>query len=1092
MIRFLYRANSEKTRALLIDSIRADLDTGGKAILLVPEQETVSAERRMLEALPPSAQLSFEVLNFSRLANRVFRTVGGLSYRVATPAVSALLMWRALVELSPLFKQYSASAVKDTALCELMMQTEAQCKTSCVSADDLLQAAEALPEGEPLRDKLTDIGLTLSTFEQRLGERFDNAQDELTRLGAILGKEGKALFGDTHIYIDSFTDFTAQELGVLHALFAAAPSVSVTFPLKDPRETGIHLASVIDTHKKLLRMAKELSLRVFFEENDDMRPDTALSYLSHNLFDMTAEPAPLSMSEAGEVTLCECASPFEEATAAAAAIQRLVRDGCRYRDITVVVRDVSAWNGILDAALEKEGVPFFISEKRDITVYPLIKLILGALRIKLRGWRDEDVMGYLKTGLCGIDADDVNLFEEYVNVWHPRGEKAYTRADFSKNPDGYAVKISDRGTHILAGANRTREKMVAPLLAFFEAMDKAKNATDLCRALYQFLIDLHIPETLKEQASERLQAGERREAQELSRLYGIAVDAMEEISNAIGDKRLTVAEFADALKLVFARTDIGTIPTSADEVTIGSASMLRTDHPRFVLILGLNEGIFPQTVSSDGLFGDAEKKKLAELGVEFPSDSAKLACDELFYLYRAVSAPREGLHLYYATTTTDGKALSPSIAIDRLNALFPRLEKHLFAAEDPIDRIFTPAGAMEALNELPTSTKNEVLELLVQNGVAAAHGLRRPVVESDAHVSEKTANRLFAKGRFNPTHLESFSSCRFAYYCSKVLRLREEPGDTMSSAGVGNFIHHVLEHIMLTVQREKLPFSAYGNEKQAQMVREICEKYRKELEESGNELTPRATALLARLGVLAKLIVSGLFAEFSDSLFTPAFLELDLNAIGERPVVTLKNGTEIPLSGKADRVDFWQDEKGHAYLRVADYKTGTRSFDAEDIAKGFCLQMPLYLLALCRGDHKELCHRLNLPEDTVFHPAGVSYLSSAIGTENTESRRPQQDAMQDAVERLSREGLVLADTEVQHAMSLSGNKAILGGGRSKSKRALSTEEFDDLFVTLENTIADIATCMKKGDAEAHPRPHGGRTPCEYCAFSAVCRTAQKN
>jgi ATP-dependent helicase/nuclease subunit B len=221
-------------------------------------------------------------------------------------------------------------------------------------------------------------------------------------------------------------------------------------------------------------------------------------------------------------------------------------------------------------------------------------------------------------------------------------------------------------------------------------------------------------------------------------------------------------------------------------------------------------------------------------------------------------------------------------------------------------------------------------------------------------------------------------------------------------------------------------------------------------------------------------------------------LELDLNAIGERPVVTLKNGTEIPLSGKADRVDFWQDEKGHAYLRVADYKTGTRSFDAEDIAKGFCLQMPLYLLALCRGDHKELCRRLNLPEDTVFHPAGVSYLSSAIGTENTESRRPQQDAMQDAVERLSREGLVLADTEVQHAMSLSGNKAILGGGRSKSKRALSTEEFDDLFVTLENTIADIATCMKKGDAEAHPRPHGGRTPCEYCAFSAVCRTAQKN
>jgi ATP-dependent helicase/nuclease subunit B len=69
-------------------------------------------------------------------------------------------------------------------------------------------------------------------------------------------------------------------------------------------------------------------------------------------------------------------------------------------------------------------------------------LILEALRIKLRGWRDEDVMGYLKTGLCGVTADDVNLFEEYVNVWHPRGEKAYNGAPFSKNPDGYESQFA--------------------------------------------------------------------------------------------------------------------------------------------------------------------------------------------------------------------------------------------------------------------------------------------------------------------------------------------------------------------------------------------------------------------------------------------------------------------------------------------------------------------------------------------------------------------------------------------------------------------------------------------------------------------------
>ena len=81
MIRFLYGAGSAETRGRLEASIREDLASGAKALLIVPEQETVSVERRMLETLPASAQLSFEVLNFSRLANRTFRTLGGLSYR---------------------------------------------------------------------------------------------------------------------------------------------------------------------------------------------------------------------------------------------------------------------------------------------------------------------------------------------------------------------------------------------------------------------------------------------------------------------------------------------------------------------------------------------------------------------------------------------------------------------------------------------------------------------------------------------------------------------------------------------------------------------------------------------------------------------------------------------------------------------------------------------------------------------------------------------------------------------------------------------------------------------------------------------------
>ena len=54
----------------------ADVRSGRRAFLIVPEQQTVDVERTIAGQLPPSAQLYIEALNFSRLANRVFRERG--------------------------------------------------------------------------------------------------------------------------------------------------------------------------------------------------------------------------------------------------------------------------------------------------------------------------------------------------------------------------------------------------------------------------------------------------------------------------------------------------------------------------------------------------------------------------------------------------------------------------------------------------------------------------------------------------------------------------------------------------------------------------------------------------------------------------------------------------------------------------------------------------------------------------------------------------------------------------------------------------------------------------------------------------------
>ena len=86
-----------------------------KCVLLVPEQETLSAEAEMALTLSPSFPLFLEVTNFSRLANTVFRKLGGVCYRYANDAAEALLMWKSLDALAPLLHvpRSDASAVEE-------------------------------------------------------------------------------------------------------------------------------------------------------------------------------------------------------------------------------------------------------------------------------------------------------------------------------------------------------------------------------------------------------------------------------------------------------------------------------------------------------------------------------------------------------------------------------------------------------------------------------------------------------------------------------------------------------------------------------------------------------------------------------------------------------------------------------------------------------------------------------------------------------------------------------------------------------------------------------------------------------------------
>ncbi len=106
MIRFVYGADADAKSKYLTELIAHDASVGIRSFLIVPEQFAVSSERLILSELQPSAQLTVEVLNFTRLYDRVCREYGGLCYNYVTSPLRYVLMWENLRQLSPLLRVY--------------------------------------------------------------------------------------------------------------------------------------------------------------------------------------------------------------------------------------------------------------------------------------------------------------------------------------------------------------------------------------------------------------------------------------------------------------------------------------------------------------------------------------------------------------------------------------------------------------------------------------------------------------------------------------------------------------------------------------------------------------------------------------------------------------------------------------------------------------------------------------------------------------------------------------------------------------------------------------------------------------------------
>ena len=1086
MLQLLLGGSGSGKTTLLYQRIRARAEKGEKSILLVPEQFTSSTEGRIYRELGDALSGMVESFSFTSLAEKILSTEGGAAVQTLSDAGRAVLVRRALEELQDNVHYYHRHR-RSAAFCQMAAQTIDELKSAGLSGQQLAQLAGACGAES---GKLSELALIFQGYETLLARSGMDPSDRLELAGARL-EEALArhslpeFLRDRAVFIDEFDTFNAPKKRLLGAMLAALPSVTVALcddgaPLL-PGDLSL-FSGAKQVAAQLRQLARKNGAEVAVPQllRKDLRHRNAPGLAA--VAELLETGSCTADAPAGEVRLFAAPSREEEARAAAGAIRRLMRQGVRCGKIAVVCRDIAKYRAAVRYEFRMAEIPLYCDEPTTPEFSAPATAVRALLEIARGADLTENLTTLAKTGLCALSEEQVCALENYAYTWAPTA--AAWREKFERSPKGFGEQeLTEEDLRNRERAEHARALLVGAVDAF-RAKVRGVNAEAISRAVYFCLKTLGAEEQQAAQVK-AIRAGRGiPAAEEAAREWNVVMGLLNEMAHLLGEQTVTVAEYEDLFGLLLRSSDLGHIPQTLDAVVLASAGKMRLDAPDYVFVLGLAEGEFPAVPGEVGLLTHADRDALMAQEIDLPDCFENRVVREQVCFYKALTAPARGLWLSWPKGQGQTLCAALEPIVEALEPAPPELALPDLAA--------TPADGLDCLGggwPLTGTERASLTEALRTPGGEEPEGLkllRRMADASPRQVSDLDAleELLGRRLRISPSQLEKYYTCRYGYFLQYVLGLRPRRRAELSADQSGSLMHWVLQMALdpdpapdNPCAAMLAPFIELDDDAMAELAGLLVDEYaRRYLPED----TARFAYLLSRLKKSMASLLCYLRDEQRQSSFRPVACELKIGSGGDgvrAQTYHLSDGRTVQLVGTVDRADEWVEEDGTRWVRVVDYKTGSKKLDLKEVYCGLDCQMLFYLFSLTRDGSGRF---------TGAEPAGVLYLLADPAPENT----TRANAVRSVEYKL--DGLVRDEQKLFRAMDADETGrylpfSYLRGVPSpyqKDKRADSAK-LDRIRLHLDDLVTRMGEQLYGGQIAAEPLVTG-RSPCLWCDYSFIC------
>jgi len=1079
-------------------------------LIVVPDQFTMQTQLEMVRRHPNKGILNIDVLSFGRLSHRVFEEVGGNDKPVLDDTGKSLVLRRVAAGVEDslgvmkrnIRRPGYISEVK-SALSEFMQYG--------LGTKDVEKLCAYAAKRNALAYKLKDLHLLYEGFLNYINERYITTEETLDILRRMLSRS-KVVKGSVIVF-DGFTGFTPVQYNVIQELMLQAQEVIVTVTM-GARED----AYVLEGEKKLFHLSKktirdldrrcreagvkrEKDVRITDKVVYRYKNNAGLSHLEQELF---RYPYHEYQGEQNSIHIFEVSNPKEELRQTCLEIRRLVRerDYC-YRDIAVVTGDLERYGFLAREMFARFGIPFYLDQTNKLVLNPFVEFIRSALLVVIQEYSYEAVFHFLRCGMAGVTPDETDRLENYCLTMGIRGKKAWN-SKFTRR-----MKRQEEEASELEELNAVREKivlMLEPLM--MKKAEKKATGKELVQALYEFIVKASIEEKLYEYEQYFTKQGDLVKAKEYAQIYRLVMELLEQICGLLGDEELEIKEFADILDAGFAEIKVGTIPQNVDKVVIGDIERTRLCEVKALFFMGVNDGIIPKSGGTGGIISDIDREFLQESEYELAPTPRQQMYIQRLYLYLMMTKPTELLYLSYAKVDNEGKSIRPAYLINIVTRLFPDIEIAQPQLRSMEEQIESPQDALAYLVTLlrryaaddigedrrffitlyDTYVRNEKYAPLLEQMKKAAFSY---LSNADANkLPRELAKLLYGQILKNSiSRLEKFASCAYAHFLQYGLSLEERNKYSFESVDMGNIFHAVLEGFSEKITAEGYTWFDFPKDVGERIVGECLEEYAVSYGETILYSNKRNEYMITRMHRILNRTVQTLQYQIRKGEFVPENFELSFQTTSDLDAVNIALSKEerLQLIGRIDRVDTCRkDDK--LYVKIIDYKSGTRKFDLAALYYGLQLQLVVYMNAAVEGLKKK-------NDDKQVIPAAMLYYHVSDPMTETDKGQPDASEIEAAIlDELKMTGMVSDDEEVIRLLDkdFETKSTIIPVARKKdgsftqASSVLSDKDFKTVSDYVNYKIKELGMSILDGDIGLNPYQQKDAEACTYCDFKSVC------